>query len=142
MKNFRQPLFTGNLVTLVWSVLLSVLLLAGIESFAQPIAAGGDHSVLLCSSSLPRSSGYNAYGQLGDGTATNRSTPVSVSSLSVIASVQAGTGHSLFLKSDGTVWASGHNNHGQLGDGTTANKSIPVQVISLSGIIAVSARGD
>jgi len=35
--------------------------------------------------------GYNAYGQLGDGTTTQRNTPVQVSGLTNVVAVEAGT---------------------------------------------------
>ena len=70
--------------------------------------------------------GGNQYGQLGDGTTTNRATPVMVKKPTgapkdfTYAQVSAGYGHSLALGSDGYVYAWGYNNYGQLG-----NNSIP-----------------
>ena len=70
--------------------------------------------------------GWNYYGQLGDGTGTSRSTPVQVAVN--VSQVAAGWGHSLFVKTDGTLWAAGDNQWGQLGDGTTIGRFEPVQV--------------
>ena len=73
--------------------------------------------------------GYNYYGELGDGTATDRSTPVQTSGLtSGVTAIAGGYDHSLAIRGDGTVWAWGFNNHGQLGDGTTTNRATPVPV--------------
>ncbi|NDD53597.1 RCC1 repeat-containing protein [bacterium] len=83
--------------------------------------------------------GSNNSGQLGDGTTTNRSTPVQVSGLSNIVSFNLGQYHSLFVKSDGTVWGCGLNFNNQLGDGTNTNRLTPVQISGLTGISAVAA---
>ncbi len=83
--------------------------------------------------------GGNSYGQLGDGTTTNRYTPVQVRDssgtgyLKGVVHVSGGQYHTVALKSDGTVWAWGYNNYGQLGDGTTTSSNIPVQVRDSSG---------
>jgi YD repeat-containing protein len=86
--------------------------------------------------------GYNAYGQLGDGTTTpRRSTPIQVPGLSGITAVSGSRYHSLALRNDGTVWAWGYNGTGQLGDGTSTSRYSPVQVQGLSGITAIAAGG-
>ncbi|MFP5318324.1 MAG: hypothetical protein ACLGI2_08515 [Acidimicrobiia bacterium] len=85
--------------------------------------------------------GWNAVGQLGDGTTTDRRTPVKVPDLSGVVAVSAGGYHTLALRGDGTVWAWGWNVVGQLGDGTTTDRPAPVKVPGLSGIVAVSAGG-
>ena len=76
---------------------------------------------------------------MGDGTYTNRTTPVQVSSLSGVTAIAAGGYHTVSLKSDGTVWAWGYNSNGQLGDGTTTDRTTPVQVSGLSGVTAIAA---
>src|SRR5207249_5167588 len=83
--------------------------------------------------------GYNAWGQIGDGTTTQRATPVQVNGLPNVVAVAGSWYHSVALKSDGTVWAWGYNGSGQLGDGTTTQRLTPVQVSGLSGVIAISA---
>jgi alpha-tubulin suppressor-like RCC1 family protein len=86
--------------------------------------------------------GLNENGQLGDGTTTDRLTPVQVQNLSDVISIAAGKDFSLALKQDGTVWAWGLNEYGQLGDGTATDSLTPVQVHDLTDIIEITAGMD
>jgi len=70
--------------------------------------------------------GDNVHGQLGDGTTTNRSTPVQIGT--GFAAVAAGISHTVAVKTDGTLWAWGDNVYGQLGDGSTTNRSTPLRI--------------
>ncbi len=90
-------------------------------------------------SDVVRAWGYNYHGQLGDGTNTDRTTPVRVSNLGDVRAIAGGGYHSLALKVDGTVRAWGDNFFGELGDGTNTDRNKPVQVINLSGVRAIAA---
>jgi len=74
--------------------------------------------------------GRNNYGQLGNNTTSNRSSPVSVvGGFTDWTSVSCGVGHALGLRANGTLWAWGAGSFGRLGDNTTVSKSSPVSVV-------------
>jgi alpha-tubulin suppressor-like RCC1 family protein len=101
--------------------------------------AGSAHSLAAKSDGTAWAWGRNVVGQLGDGTRTQRTTPVQVLDLTGVQAVAAGDAHSLALKSDGSVWAWGWNYLGQLGDGSGTTQDRPVRVASLSGVSAIAA---
>jgi hypothetical protein len=83
--------------------------------------------------------GWNAYGQLGDGTTQAQLTPVAVSNLTDIRVISQGSGqHTCAVRSDGTVWCWGSNYEGQLGDGTKTDRSTPQQVPDLNNVTDIS----
>lgn len=85
--------------------------------------------------------GLNNYGQLGDGTTSDRSLPVQVTGLtSGIASITVGTFHTCAVTTEGAAKCWGANNLGQLGDNSTTQRLVPVQVYALStGVSSISA---
>jgi alpha-tubulin suppressor-like RCC1 family protein len=100
-------------------------------SFAA-ISAGRRYPVALTGTGTAYAWGANLDGQLGDGTTTNRSTPVSVDTDQSFAAINAGFGfnrlHTAAITTTGAAYAWGSNAHGKLGDGTTTNSSTPVAV--------------
>ncbi|MEM4461028.1 MAG: hypothetical protein QXY70_02735, partial [Nanopusillaceae archaeon] len=91
---------------------------------------GESHTCALLSNGSVACWGYNYYGQLGDGTNTNRATPVNVVGIDNAVAIAAGWGHTCALLSNGTVRCWGRNNYGQLGDGTNTNRATPVNVVN------------
>ena len=104
------------------------------------ISAGYSFSLAAKSDGTVFAWGLNQSYQLGDGTTTQRNSPISWGPSGVITGLAAGQSHSLAVKADGTVWAWGDNTHGQLGDGTTTQRPTAVQVIGLTGAVGVGTR--
>src|SRR5205814_497370 len=111
---------------------------------AHKIAAGDGFSLFLCYDGTVMACGRNSAGQLGDGTTTDRSTPVQVNGVSGIIAVAAAYNSSYFLKNDGTVWACGFNRYGELGNGTNDLNphTAPAQVLTLTNVIAIAAGNE
>jgi alpha-tubulin suppressor-like RCC1 family protein len=79
--------------------------------------------------------GMNEKGQLGDGTITQRDTPVRIGADSNWAYVSAGYRHTVALKTDGSLWQWGTN--WLNGDGADATILSPVKI--LDNVASVSA---
>ena len=114
------------------------------------IAAGGWHSLALCSDGTVTAWGYNLQGDLGDASTTQRDVPAEVNTAAgvsalhgkTVTAIAAGNTHSLALCSDGTVAAWGSNDAGQLGDNQVSGiKSlVPVLVNTASGVSALHGK--
>jgi alpha-tubulin suppressor-like RCC1 family protein len=100
----------------------------------KAVAAGGYHSIFLKHDGTVWTLGYNATGQLGDGTFNSRLAPVQIATDA--RAVAVGYFHSAFIKSDHTAWTFGNNGLGQLGNGTNVTGSTPTQVATQVATVA------
>merc|ERR1712032_1235402 len=100
-----------------------------IDGGVADCAAGGYHTMALKTDGSLWATGYNAQGQLGDGTVTNRNKYVQVID-GLVMDVSAGkTSFTIALMSDGSVMGVGFNSNGQLGDGTVTQRPKFVKVV-------------
>ncbi|HYO52440.1 hypothetical protein [Archangium sp.] len=105
------------------------------------VAASNDFSLALREDGTVWAWGFNAQGQLGDGTSsTSRSTPRPVEGLKHVLALAAGA-RPLAMSKDGTVWGWGWNDSGALGTGTNI-RATPVQVRGLTSTVTVSVGSD
>lgn len=112
----------------------------GSLSNIKDIKAGHNHLLALDEAGIVWAVGSNDHGQLGYGQDTDSvNSPVQVSKLTNIKSIEAGNDQSFAIDGDGQLFAWGSNDNGQLGDSTTINRNVPVLVESISDIAEVAA---
>jgi hypothetical protein len=121
------------------------------ESGSTQVSMGCSHALYLHPDGTVWASGWNSWGQLGDGDSTSTTTATQVLGLTDVVAVAAGCYHSVALRSDGTVWM-----WGQYQGVTTSNPPDgtcpgfgsgepvpcflhPTQWIGLSGITQIAA---
>ncbi|GAB2856525.1 hypothetical protein GCM10027176_68680 [Actinoallomurus bryophytorum] len=73
------------------------VVVGGASSDVARVSAGGYHSLALRTDGTVRAWGYNHYGQVGDGTTTDRTSPVTVPGLSGVFQISGGGHHTLAL---------------------------------------------
>jgi len=101
------------------------------------VTAGEDHACALRQDGAAFCWGDNFYGALGDGSTTNRNTPVPVAGGLTFVYLAAGA-HTCGLKGGGAAYCWGRNFSGQLGDGTTTNRTNPARVAADLMFLTVS----
>ncbi|MEV7758678.1 Ig-like domain-containing protein [Microbacterium sp. NPDC089180] len=103
------------------------------------IAAGHQSVYALRSDGTVWAWGRNNVGQLGDGTTTNRSTPVQVTGLQNVVEIAANGESARALLSNGEIRSWGGNGAGVLGDGSTANRTTPVTTTGTQNVARLGA---
>jgi alpha-tubulin suppressor-like RCC1 family protein len=97
----------------------------------KQVSCGNFHTAAIKTDGTLWNWGRNSYGQLGDNSITNRSSPVqTIAGGTNWKQVSAGGYNTAAIKTDGTLWLWGRNNNGQLGDNSITDRSSPVQTIA------------
>jgi alpha-tubulin suppressor-like RCC1 family protein len=111
---------------------------------AQPaiaIAAGAYHTCALLADHTVVCWGHNAYGQLGDGTIQQRSTPVPVAGLKNVVAISGSAFGSCALTAGGGMYCWGRGLEGELGNGTTTSiQPTPTPVLTYDPVTHTTAR--
>ncbi|HEX6107251.1 MAG TPA: hypothetical protein VFZ26_16815 [Gemmatimonadales bacterium] len=94
----------------------------------QQLSGGYDHTCGVTADQRAYCWGYNGLGQLGDGTTTQRLTPVPVAGDLRFRQISAGSFVTCGVTTSDRVYCWGSNEIGQLGDGTTTRRLTPVRV--------------
>lgn len=106
------------------------------------IAAGGSHTLVLCSDGSIKGWGYNRSGSVGVNHTSDVFTPANVVMTGALAGktvieIAAGGVHSYALCSDGTLVSWGGNESGQLGLGDTLDRLVPTKVSSTENFSSI-----
>jgi alpha-tubulin suppressor-like RCC1 family protein len=121
-----------------------ISVLSGIKAIAAGLS---NHVLVLQESGTVLAWGENSFGQLGDGTQSDRYVPAPVAGLTNITRISASDNSSIALKSDGTVWVWGQTCCGAAGNGRDTQgpgdpaifRLVPTQIQNLDQVIAVTA---
>ncbi|APR82637.1 BNR repeat domain protein [Minicystis rosea] len=116
------------------SVPVPVLGLSNGSPNVVALAAGAYHTCAITDAGAVSCWGYNAYGQLGDGTTTGSLVPMGVSTLNGgVKAIAAGSYHTCVFTQTKSLLCWGRNDYGQLGNGTTDQKTAPTLISPPAG---------
>ena len=121
--------YSASPVETTWTGVLS-------GKVAEDIQVGLRHSCVKASGGV-YCWGMNTSGQLGEGSGTNKSTPVAVQtapgalSATNVTTIGAGANRGCATITDGRTFCWGLNSNGQIGDGTKITRSIPTESLFL-----------
>jgi alpha-tubulin suppressor-like RCC1 family protein len=114
-----------------------VIGLTGVKALATSYDGGSFCAVL--STGKVKCWGYNPYGELGNGTTTSFTLPVSVKNISTATGITGGDYGFCAVLSTSHVDCWGYGGNGDLGNGTFSNSDVPVAVHKITNAAKVFA---
>jgi len=103
---------------------------AGTAKTFCKVSAAEFHSVAIDKNGQGWAWGVNGQGRLGDGSLTNRCTPVSVAGTAkTFCDISGGGSHSIAVDNYGQVWCWGNNGQGQLGNNSVVSRRTPIAIL-------------
>ena len=79
--------------------------------------------------------GWNAHGQVGDGTTTTTPSPIEIFASEEVKDAATGAFHTCVIKFGKSLYCWGNNAFGQIGDGSTTSRNTPVLIDQMSGSV-------
>ena len=115
----------------------------------KQVAGGTSHTAAIKTDGSLWMWGINEFGQLGDNTTTNRSTPVTTFAGGTDwKQVDCGSTHTAAIKTDGSLWTWGRGNFNTLGAGNVSQINTPITTfaggnnwkqVSCGGAVSIAA---
>ena len=115
--------------------------ITSLTSGVEEVFAGKQHACVRLSTGAVKCWGSNISGQLGDGTNTRSTSPVSLSALASGVTAISARENSTCAVVSGAAQCWGANTWGQLGDGSTTSRNVPTAVMSLTSGVTNIANG-
>jgi alpha-tubulin suppressor-like RCC1 family protein len=113
----------------------NVLLPSGLV--IDKITSGSAHTCVHTSTNAVYCWGFNGFGQLGDQTRNDQSTPFLIADSWL--DIAAGERSTCGIQPDHTLWCWGANEHGQIGDTTFIDRDVPTIISTDTDWVAVTA---
>ncbi|HSH66593.1 MAG TPA: hypothetical protein VLB84_12575 [Bacteroidia bacterium] len=113
------------------------LILHALALSSQIVDGGNGHALILDKKGNVWTIGRNNYGQLGDSTLENSTTPKKVEQLHNIIAISRGYDHSIALDKNGDLFLWGRNNYGQLGCPSVNDQLTPQKLPNHTNFIAI-----
>ncbi len=107
---------------------LEPVVISGGLAFDELSASSGSLTCGIATTGVTYCWGFNADGQVGDGTTTDRTAPVEVLGQHNFLTVSAGPFHACGITDTNEAWCWGRNGSGQLGNNSTSGRTSPVMV--------------
>jgi alpha-tubulin suppressor-like RCC1 family protein len=102
------------------------------QSSVTSVTTGSAHTCALISTGDAYCWGFNAFGQLGNGTFTSVTTPVHISGTLLMKSIHAGGAFTCGVGLDNVGYCWGSNLFGKLGVGDSVHRSTPTPIPGLT----------
>ena len=122
----------GELGTSNQTYYSSPVQVGALTNWAKVVASESNWTLALKTDGTLWAWGQNAFGQLGQGNTTYRSSPVQIGSNTNWANIAASSGGAFAITTAGAIYSWGANGIGQLGLGNTTSYSSPKQIGSLT----------